>query len=92
MAMKWVFMMPDSDISDLLRSMIRDDVVLSDDAKNVTITVNNGVVTLTGMVRNQAEKDIINAKASAMPSVVRVENNLEVKEAAMPETTPGSTP
>lgn len=49
-----------------------------DPAKPIRITVVNGNVTLSGMVDNQADKDMANIQANQVPSVFKVVNNLEV--------------
>jgi osmotically-inducible protein OsmY len=49
-----------------------------DPAKPIRITVVNGNVTLSGMVDNQADKDVANIKANGVPGVFKVTNNLQV--------------
>lgn len=49
-----------------------------DPAKPIRITVVNGNVTLSGVVDNQADKDIANIRANQVPGVFKVTNNLEV--------------
>src|SRR5271170_4281479 len=49
-----------------------------DPAKPIRITVVNGNVTLTGVVDNQADKDVANIRANGVPGVFKVVNNLEV--------------
>ena len=49
-----------------------------DPAKPIRITVINGNVTLSGMVDNQADKDIANIKANGVAGVFKVTNNLQV--------------
>jgi len=48
-------------------------------AQNVQVTVENGVVFLSGQVENQTAKQNIDAKIAALPGVQRVENKLTVK-------------
>lgn len=52
---------------------------MSTDAQNCKIITENGVVTLRGPVRDQAEKDLIDSKAKAVAGVTRVDNQLEIK-------------
>ena len=47
-------------------------------AKPIRITVVNGNVTLSGVVDNQADKDIAGIKANGVPGVFKVINNLQV--------------
>jgi hyperosmotically inducible protein len=49
-----------------------------DPAKPIRITVVNGNVTLSGVVDNQADKDIANIRANGVSGVFKVTNNLEV--------------
>jgi osmotically-inducible protein OsmY len=49
-----------------------------DPAKPIRITVVNGNVTLSGVVDNQADKDIAGIKANGVPGVFKVINNLQV--------------
>jgi hyperosmotically inducible periplasmic protein len=49
-----------------------------DPAKPIRITVVNGNVTLSGVVDNQADKDVANIRANAVSGVFKVVNNLEV--------------
>ncbi len=49
-----------------------------DPAKPIRITVVNGNVTLSGVVDSQADKDVANIRANAVPNVFKVTNNLQV--------------
>jgi hyperosmotically inducible protein len=49
-----------------------------DPAKPIRITVVNGNVTLSGVVDNQADKDVANIRANGVPGVFKVINNLQV--------------
>ncbi len=49
-----------------------------DPAKPIRIIVINGNVTLTGMVDNQADKDVANIRANQVAGVFKVVNNLQV--------------
>ncbi len=49
-----------------------------DPAKPIRITVVNGNVTLSGVVDNQADKDVANIRATGVPGVFKVTNNLQV--------------
>jgi hyperosmotically inducible periplasmic protein len=53
-----------------------------DPAKPIRITVVNGNVTLSGVVDSQADKDAANIRATSVPGVFKVINNLEVAGAA----------
>jgi osmotically-inducible protein OsmY len=49
-----------------------------DPAKPIRITVVNGNVTLSGVVDNQADKDVANIRANGVAGVFKVVNNLQV--------------
>lgn len=49
-----------------------------DPAKPIRITVVNGNVTLSGVVDNQADKDVANIRANGVPGVFKVTNDLQV--------------
>jgi osmotically-inducible protein OsmY len=53
-----------------------------DPAKPIRITVVNGNVTLSGMVDNQADKEVANIRANGVPGVFKVTDNLQVAGAA----------
>lgn len=48
--------------------------------KGVKYDVKNGVVTLTGEVRNQARRDQLQSLASEVPNVKQVVNELQIKD------------
>ncbi|MCU1257520.1 MAG: transport-associated protein [Bryobacterales bacterium] len=47
----------------------------------IHIIVKNGHVTLTGVVANEADKNLINIRANSVPNVFSVTNNLQVEQA-----------
>jgi hyperosmotically inducible periplasmic protein len=49
-----------------------------DPAKPIRITVVNGIVTLSGVVDSQTDKDVANIQANGVPGVFKVVNNLQV--------------
>jgi len=49
-----------------------------DPAKPIRIAVQNGDVTLVGVVINQADKDVAGLRANSVPGVFKVTNNLQV--------------
>lgn len=70
----------DIDITAKVRQAIVDDKALSTNAHNCKVITDKGVVTLRGVVDSDAERDLIETKAKAVPGVVRVDNQLEVKK------------
>ena len=49
-----------------------------DPAKPIRITVVRGAVTLSGVVDNQADKDVANLRANSVPGVSKIVNNLQI--------------
>src|SRR5579864_3144341 len=81
-------LLPVSPMDDLIRRAeyraIYGDPALSDRygfraVPSIHIIVKNGHVTLEGVVANQADKTLINARANAVPNVFSVTNNLLVE-------------
>lgn len=62
-----------------IRKSILSESGMSVNAQNCKVIVQNGAVTLRGVVATQAEKDTIESKAKAITGVVSVDNQLEVK-------------
>ena len=69
----------DQELSNRIAKAISDDGTLAADA--IKVTVNGGVVTLTGMVGKDADRGRAE-KLAGVPGVVRVENNLKSREKA----------
>jgi osmotically-inducible protein OsmY len=63
-----------------IRKAVTDDNTLSVNAHNVKITTANGVVTLRGPVKSEAERSNIEAKAKQVAGVAKVDNFLEVEK------------
>ena len=59
------------------RSLVSDDS-LSTDAKAVSVSVENGNVTLTGTVRSSYERDVVTGKAAAAVGKNHVQTNLQL--------------
>jgi hypothetical protein len=68
----------DQEITRKIRSAVVDDKTLSTYAHNVKIITQNGMVTLRGPVRSEAEKRSIEAKAKSVAGDARVTNDLTV--------------
>jgi len=69
----------DRQISATIRQTIVKDDSLSTNAHNVKVITSNGLVTLRGPVKSQAEKAAIEAIAQRVAGVTRVDNQLEVE-------------
>jgi len=70
---------PDRELARQIRRSIVQDKSLSSYARNVKIIAQNGVVTLKGPVRSDAEKTAVEAKASEIAGADKVTSQLEVK-------------
>lgn len=68
----------DRGITQKIRQALIKDDALSMTAKNVKIITANGVVTLRGPVKSEAERDSINTISKQIEGVARVDNQLEV--------------
>ncbi len=69
----------DTDITAAIRSAVMKDDSLTMAAKNVKIITENGVVTLRGPVKSEAEKAKIAELAKTAANGAKIENQLEVK-------------
>jgi hyperosmotically inducible protein len=68
----------DRELAQKIRKTVYDDKSLSTYGHNVKIIVQDGVVTLKGPVRTEAEKATIEQKATAVAGVTKVNNMLEI--------------
>lgn len=69
----------DRAITQQIRQSLRDDKSLSTYAQNVKIITQNGQVTLKGPVRSEAEKQMIEKKATEVAGKNRVTSELNIK-------------
>ncbi|MBI2335680.1 MAG: BON domain-containing protein [Deltaproteobacteria bacterium] len=68
----------DQDLSQNIRQSINSDITLSNMAKDVKVNANNGIVTLSGAVQNQHEKEVIENKAKNIAGQDKVKSQLQV--------------
>jgi osmotically-inducible protein OsmY len=68
----------DLQLTQAIRKSVLADKALSIDAHNVKIVAVNGYVTLNGVVRSDAEKSSVEAKAMHVAGVDKVKNHLQV--------------
>lgn len=68
----------DLKITQEIRKAVVADSELSTNAQNVKIISLNGVVTLRGPVKNEAEKASVGMKAQQTAGVTRVDNQIEI--------------
>lgn len=62
-----------------IRQLILEDETLSENGKNIKITVSEGVVTLKGAVNNERERNIIAQKVRSINGIRNIDNQLEIK-------------
>lgn len=72
----------DKKLTAAVQKNLESDKKLSTAAKTITIAANGAKVTLTGIVKSEAEKTAVAAKAKSTAGVTDVDNQLEVKGAA----------
>jgi hyperosmotically inducible protein len=69
----------DAKLTQTVRRALSDDSTLSSAAKDATVAARDGVVTLTGAVPSQAEKERVEKDATNVAGVQRIDNQLTVK-------------
>jgi osmotically-inducible protein OsmY len=69
----------DIDTTQAIRKAVMGDDALSSNAKNVKIITNNGVITLRGPVKTDAEKKSVEAKALAAAGANRVDDQIDIQ-------------
>src|ERR1700728_1562605 len=70
----------DSFVSDQVRQAFINDSKFATDFNNITIETKDGIVTLKGKVSDESTKAAFADKASAVPGVKSVDNQLEVSK------------
>jgi len=78
----------DAKISSAIQSKFSQDSGLS--SKQLTVQASNGVVTLAGLVDNDAQRAAAALQAASVEGVKEVVNNLQVGSAAMPPSAAGT--
>lgn len=69
----------DNAITQQIKAAISSNPALNIDIKNIRIVSNKGAVTLQGNANSDKQKSAIEALVKAIPGVVSVDNQLEVK-------------
>jgi osmotically-inducible protein OsmY len=78
---------PDSELASKIRQAIADDQALAGYEKTIKIIVSDGLVSLKGSARTEADKKALGAKADAIAGEKNVMNNLViVPDAPKPPT------
>src|SRR5467141_4039307 len=80
----------DAQVSTDAQNKFSQDSGLSD--KQLTVQASNGVVTLTGTVDNEAQRDAAARQAAAVPGVREVVNNLQVGSSTATAAPPAQSP
>lgn len=69
----------DTETMQNIRRALTDDSTLSDNAKNISISVSRGVATISGVVDSYQERDSVANKARNASGVRKVINQVQVK-------------
>lgn len=69
----------DRQLTEQVRTAMTGDSTLSAEARSITVTAENGVVTLRGTVTSNAEADRVEALAKGVTGVTRVDDQLEAR-------------
>jgi len=69
----------DQMIAQKIQQIISEDPALSSLAKNIKFAPKDGVVTLTGTVPSEKDKEVIVKKVTNVPGVLKVDDHLKVK-------------
>ena len=77
---------PDSEIAAKIHKAIADDKAIAGYAQTLKIIVSDGLVSLKGSVRSDADKKAIGAKADAIAGEENVMNNLVIVPTTKPQT------
>lgn len=80
----------DTQITSQTQAKLNEDSGLQ--GKPITVQTSGGVVTLSGMVDNDAERTAASRYASGIPGVKQVVNNLQIGQAPVPEQTAQTPP
>src|SRR2546425_3328044 len=80
----------DAQVSSDIQSKLNSDSGLQ--GKQISVQSSNGIVTLTGSVDNDAQRDAAARYASSEPGVHQIINNLKVPEVSAPAETAQETP
>ena len=75
---------PDSEMAAKIHKAIADDKAIAGYAETIKIIVNDGLVSLKGSARSEADKKAIGAKADAIAGEKNVMNNLVIVPDAKP--------
>jgi osmotically-inducible protein OsmY len=68
----------DAEISVRVRRSIQSDAMLASSARKVTVSTENGVVTLRGEVDDERDSAAVEQRARQTPGVLRVDNQLDL--------------
>jgi osmotically-inducible protein OsmY len=82
----------DVDVTRRIRQAIVADKALSTNAHNVKIITRGGKVTLKGPVRNQDEKQVVEAKAVEIAGAGNVHNEISVTDTSKVSRKPAAAP
>jgi osmotically-inducible protein OsmY len=68
----------DRTLNNQIRTALKADTSLSDASQNVSLSSDDGVVTLNGTVATEKDKKDLESRIKSMAGVKKVENNLQI--------------
>jgi osmotically-inducible protein OsmY len=77
---------PDSELAAKIQKAIADDKAIAGYEKTIKIIVSDGLVSLKGSARSEADKKALGAKVDAIAGEKNVMNNLVIMDAPKPQT------
>jgi osmotically-inducible protein OsmY len=77
---------PDTELAAKISKAIADDKAIAGYEKTIKIIVSDGLVSLKGSARSEADKKALGAKADAIAGEKNVMNNLVIIDAPKPQT------
>jgi osmotically-inducible protein OsmY len=77
---------PDAELAAKIAKAIADDKAIAGYEKTIKIIVSDGLVSLKGSARSEADKKALGAKADAIAGQKNVMNNLVIVDAPKPQT------
>jgi len=81
----------DRTLNSQIRTALKGDTSLNDASQKVNLSSDNGVVTLSGTVATEKDKQDIESRVESMAGVKEVENNLQISPQASSSSSSSSS-
>jgi hyperosmotically inducible protein len=82
----------DRTLNNQIRTALKADTLLSDASQKVSLSSDNGVVTLNGTVATEKDKKDLESRVKSMAGVKEVENNLQIGPQTSSSSSSGLSP